>query len=111
MPGREFARVEVRCGDCFYVQIGEILFGKFGQEGAKQRVREINFLFNTRLQEFREECAKVMEDRYRKNGFQWGCGGKHRGIGTKDCPVTEHHHHDEFCVSPWEQIRRLGGPL
>ncbi|MFA6281254.1 MAG: DUF5131 family protein, partial [Candidatus Omnitrophota bacterium] len=30
-------------------------------------------------------------------GGQRGCSGKHRGIGTPDCPITLHHHHDHRC--------------
>jgi protein gp37 len=30
-------------------------------------------------------------------GGQRGCNGKHRGVGTPDCPREPHHHHDDRC--------------
>ena len=38
--------------------------------------------------------------RLKSGNWQFGHAGRHRGNGTKDCPVTEHHHHDEFCYPP-----------
>jgi len=34
------------------------------------------------------------------HGQQFGCGGRHHGRGTPDCPRELHHHHDEFCDRP-----------
>jgi hypothetical protein len=41
--------------------------------------------------------------------WSFGCGGKHRGVGTKECPLYRHHHHDEFCRYPTpEELREAG---
>lgn len=34
------------------------------------------------------------------DGTQYGCAGRHHGIGTPDCPRELHHHHDERCERP-----------
>lgn len=36
--------------------------------------------------------------------LQFGCDGKHHGVGSEDCSVKPHHHHDGRCVSPWEAL-------
>jgi hypothetical protein len=32
--------------------------------------------------------------------YQFGHAGMHRGNGSENCPVTTHHHCDEFCKQP-----------
>lgn len=32
--------------------------------------------------------------------MQFGCGQKHHGIGTPECPKELHHHHDDRCYYP-----------
>ena len=65
-------------------------------DAAERRVRK----------ETLEECAKVAE----KYPMQFGCDGKHWGVGTNDCPKT-YHHHDDRCKHPVigiaEAIRKL----
>ncbi len=42
------------------------------------------------------------------NRRQWGCEGRHRGIGTPTCPFEPHHHHDDRCIPGLtEQITKL----
>jgi len=45
-------------------------------------------------------------------GMQFGCdgspermGARHRGTGSANCPRKEHHHHDERCQSPGDDIQ------
>jgi hypothetical protein len=39
-------------------------------------------------------------ERLKMGDWQFGCAGRHNGIGTDDCPRTLHHHHDDFCPPP-----------
>lgn len=47
------------------------------------------------------ERAKEIATKYPR---QYGCDGKHHGIGTLNCPFTLHHHHDERCQHPCDGI-------
>ena len=40
----------------------------------------------------------------RMAGYQWGCDGRHHGIGTPECPRELHHHHDDKCKFPVGQV-------
>jgi hypothetical protein len=39
-------------------------------------------------------------EKLKRGDWQFGCAGRHNGIGSDDCPRTLHHHHDEFCSPP-----------
>lgn len=43
------------------------------------------------------------------NDGDFGCGGRHHGVGTKECPKALHHHHDDFCQQPTIDELRLAG--
>lgn len=45
----------------------------------------------------------------RATGRQYGCGGQHHGIGTRECPRELHHHHDERCRMPMPDWVIVGG--
>ena len=60
-----------------------------------------------RVNEAIERCAELADSESRVLGIQFGCGGTHYGIGTKDCPKEKHHHHDDRCVSIGNKIRQL----
>jgi hypothetical protein len=48
-------------------------------------------------------------ERLRRRDWSFGHGGEHIGIGTKDCPKKEHHHHDDFCELPTvEELEAAG---
>lgn len=44
-----------------------------------------------------------------RGDWQFGCAGRHREIGTKDCPRELHHHHDVLCASPTKRELRQAG--
>ena len=55
----------------------------------------------------RDNNARV----YRLASGDWSFGhaGRHHGIGTQDCPMELHHHHDEFCSLPTvTELRQAG---
>ena len=48
------------------------------------------------------EAAKIAS----KYPRQFGCDGKHHGVGTLDCPKEPHHHHDNWCKHPCDGIAK-----
>ena len=38
--------------------------------------------------------------RLKSGNYQFGHGSKHKGGGSKACPRSKHHHHDNFCDLP-----------
>lgn len=55
--------------------------------------------------EFDKWAMEQLRERAEPERTQWGCDGKHHGIGTPECPRELHDHHDEFCVKPTNKVK------
>lgn len=89
--------------------VGHTLSQFNAKDTATWLASAIKEITESALQSAREKAMEEMEQELKnwavRNGFQFGCGATHAGVGTTDCPRRPHHHHDNRCEVPWETIR------
>lgn len=82
----------------------------FGESGSKYHQAQ-GFLegYSYREKEVGElvEALEKSCNLFKHLNIQFGCAGTHMGIGTEECPIAQHHHHDDRCFSPYEALEKF----